>query len=225
MKDYRAILRNVGWVLIVGGLVDIGFMIYCVANQTSYSSSFNIFAVIAGIFLLRGNLKAARIISFFMAFFIAAFIGILIVIPFLFPLDLMIAYTRLETVNVVAGIVLFPVIMILFAWIYRKLTSLSVCAAMEEAKINYTSFWRRPGRGFWIGGCLALSIVVFLSLLMGGVTADEAKQRASTEVGEGYKFHVKTLNMSSGTNGKHVHAVVTAYNDTEIKDIVVKWSE
>ncbi len=96
---------------------------------------------------------------------------------------------------------------------------------MEEAQVNYTSFWRRPARGFWIGGGLALSLVVFHSVLMGGVTADEAKQRATTEVGEGYNFHVKTLNMSSGTNGKHVHAVVMAYNDSEIKYIVIKWSE
>ena len=225
MKDYRTILRKVGWVLIVGGLIDIGFMVYCIANQSSYSSSFNIFAVIAGVFLVRGSLKAARIISWFMAFFIAAFAGVLIVMPFLFPFDLLVAYIRLTPASVVVGIVFVPVLMSILVWIYRSLISAVVREAMDEAQVNRTAFWRNPTRGFWIGGCLPLFLVVFLSLLMGGGTADEAKQRAAAQLGDGYKFHMKSMNMSSGPGGKHVHAVVTAYNDDEIKDIIVKWSE
>ncbi len=226
MKDHRSILRRVGWVLIIGGLIDIGFMVYCIANRTSYSSSFNVFAVIAGIFLLKGSLKAARIISWFMAFFIAIFAGVPVIMPFLFPFDLLLTYIKLAPASTAAGfIIFFPVIMGVLVWIYRKLTSQPVRTAMDEAGVNYTSFWWKPARGFWIGGCLALFVLVFLTLLMGGATADEAKRRAAVQVGEEYKFHVKSLNMSSGTGGKHVHAVVTAYNDTEIKNVVVEWSE
>ncbi len=49
MEEYRAILKRVGLVLIAVGLCDIIFMIYCVSQGQSYSSSFNIFAVIAGV--------------------------------------------------------------------------------------------------------------------------------------------------------------------------------
>jgi hypothetical protein len=56
------ILKCVGGVLLIVGLVDIAVMIYCIANRISYSSSFNIFAVVAGIFLLRGNLRAASLV-------------------------------------------------------------------------------------------------------------------------------------------------------------------
>lgn len=218
------VLRRVGWTLIVGGLIDIGFMVYCIANQRSYFSSFNIIAVIAGIFLLRGSLKAARIISWLMAFFIAASAGVLVLMPFLFPFDLLLTHIKLAPATAVTGFIFVVLIPVIMVWIYRELTTAPVRAAMDEAGVNYT-FWRKPARGFWIGGCLALFLIVLFSLLMGGATADEAKQRAATQVGKGYKFHVKSLKISSGTSGKHVYAVVTAYNRTQIKDVVVEWSE
>jgi hypothetical protein len=56
---FTPILRKTGGVLLAVGLIDIAVMIYCIANQISYSSSFNIFAVVAGVFLLLGNLRAA----------------------------------------------------------------------------------------------------------------------------------------------------------------------
>lgn len=46
------VLVRTGKVLITVGVIDIGVMIYCIANEISYSSSFNIFAVIAGFFLM-----------------------------------------------------------------------------------------------------------------------------------------------------------------------------
>ena len=61
-QAYVHILKRVGGVLLVVGLIDIGVMIYCAVNRISYSSSFNVFAVIAGIFLLRGSLGAASIV-------------------------------------------------------------------------------------------------------------------------------------------------------------------
>ena len=225
MKDYRRILRKVGWVLVAIGLIDIAYMIYCVTHETSYSSSVNIFAVIAGVFLLCGNLKTARLISFFTAFCIAGFVGGMIVLPFLLPLDLLLSYIRLATIDAVAIIILMLVIMTLLIWVYRNLTSKSVRAAMDEAWVDYTSFWHKPTRGFWIGGCLALLAAVLLPLLTGGATATEAKQRAAAQVGSGYKFCVISMNVSARTGGRQVYAVVTAYNDREIKSVPVRWSE
>jgi hypothetical protein len=47
-EEARIILRRVGLALIVFGMLDIAVMIYCIANAVSYSSSFNVFAVLAG---------------------------------------------------------------------------------------------------------------------------------------------------------------------------------
>ena len=61
--------RTAGMALLIVGIIDIGIMIYCIANEIHYSSSFNIFAVIAGILLIRGGVKSARIIRWFSIFF------------------------------------------------------------------------------------------------------------------------------------------------------------
>ena len=53
--EARKILHHVGLALFAFGLLDIGVMIYCLANDISFSSSFNIFAVISGIYLWRGH--------------------------------------------------------------------------------------------------------------------------------------------------------------------------
>lgn len=68
MTDHIKILRRVGWLLVVVGALDIGVMIYCITNQIAYSSSLNVFAVVAGIFLLRGSLEAVRYVAWFSAF-------------------------------------------------------------------------------------------------------------------------------------------------------------
>jgi hypothetical protein len=225
MDEHIAILRKVGLVLVILGLIDIGFLIYCIASRTSYSSSFNIFAVIAGIFLLKGSLRAAKIVSWFAAFLISAFIGIVLIIPLFFPLDLIAAYLKLHTAFVTLGLAVGIVIIALLIWVYRSLTSPPVRNAMEQKGINTRSSWGRPSRGFWAGGCLVVFLFIFLSLLSHGKTAEEAKQRASAQIGPGYAFHVSSINISSNSRGKFVHAVVTAYNDKEIKSIAIEWSE
>jgi hypothetical protein len=47
------ILKRVGAVLLAVGLIDIALMVHCIVNRISYSLSFNIVAVVAGIFLVR----------------------------------------------------------------------------------------------------------------------------------------------------------------------------
>jgi len=225
MDDYLTTLRNVGWVLIITGVLDVGYLIYCIVIESSYNSSFNVLAIIAGVFLLKGNLRAAWIVSWAMAFFISAFTVAVMVVPVVLPYDLMIEYAKRAPMEDFAGFLFFPIVMGLLVWIYRNLRSASVRAAMDETRLDYTSFWRTPTRGFWIGGCIPAIIVLCLALLMGGDTADQARQRAADQVGEGYKLHVKSLSISSDADGTDVRAVITAYNDTEIRDLAFEWSE
>lgn len=225
MKNYKIILRNVGLVLGIVGLLDIGVMIYCIANQISYSSSFNVFAVIAGVFLIKGNLKAARIIAQFAAFFLAGFAVVLVVAPFIVPFDLIQTYFTLEPAFAAFASILIAVFLAMLVWVYRELTSPPVLTALDEAKIDYTSFWRKPVRGFLFGGCLVILLFVLLSLLMSGETADQVKQRAAVQVGPTYKLFVNSISMSANSNGKYVNAAVTAYNDKEIKNITIEWQE
>jgi hypothetical protein len=200
-------------------------MIYCITNQRSYTSSLNIFAVIGGIFLMKGSLRAARIISLFAAFLISVFIGVLVMIPVLFPLGLVATYVKLRTGVVIAAVIVMTGFIVLVVWTYRCLTGACVREAMSERGIDYKGFWRRPSRGFWTGGCLAAFAIVLVFVLLHGEAADEAKVRAAAIVGPGYRFHVRSISVSSGGAGKHFDASVTAYNDSEIKHVEVEWVE
>jgi len=224
LEDYRTHLRTVGSMLIIVGLIDMAYMLYCIVQHVSYSSSFNIFAIIAGIFLVCGNLKSARIIAKLIAMLIALLFGFLATVPFLFSVDLLRAYAHLAP-DRIAMLILPWTIEILLIVLYNKLTAPPVLAAMDEAKINYQSFWRSPASGFWIGGIGAVLIAAMVIKLTTGTTADLAKQRVTTQLGDGYKLHVTSLHISAGLDVKHIHAVVTAWNQKEIKDIAVDWSE
>lgn len=68
MEDNNNPFKKAGIVLLIIGIIDVGIMAYCIANKISYSSSFNIFAVIAGVFLIKGRVKTARAVHCFSAF-------------------------------------------------------------------------------------------------------------------------------------------------------------
>ena len=225
VEDYRPSLRVVGITLIVIGVLDIGWMIYSVAHQQSYSSSFNVFAVIAGILLVRGGLRTANVVAFFSAFMLSSFIGVLIVLPFLMPLDLLLAYLRVYPASFGGGVLLTVGVLVLLGWIYRRLTTPAVMTAIAERYPRWTSYWRRPRTGFFAGVLLVLILVVGLGLMMHGATAEHAIAAAKQKVGEGYKFHVSSLSMQSSGNRTHVEVVVTAYNQKEIKSIPIEWDE
>lgn len=226
MKDYGSILRRCGWALIAIGLIDIAVMAWCVASQTSYGSSLNVFAVIAGFFLLKGSLKAARIISSYIAFLIAGLIGGFLIMPFLFPVDLIVIYWKSEprlpaTLAAIAG----GLAVALLLWIYRELTSLPVRVAMDQAQIDYTSLRRRPAAGFLVGSSLIMISFIILFSFMHGKTAQLAMQKAELQLGPGYRYHVRSFCTSSAGGRKRIEAAVTAYRNSVIKEIVVVWTE
>ena len=225
MNNYRSVLRSPGWVLIALGIIDVGHMIYCIFNRMNYSSSFNIFAIVAGVFLLRGSLKAARFISQYAAFFIAVFAGVIVLVPFLIPPALLLVYARSAPVMAIVTLFLLLTISTLLIWIYIRLTSLAVREAMAAANIDTTSFWNKPATGFWLGGCLILFLSIAEPLLSDGKTANEAKHRAAAKVSSDHDFYVSSIKISSGSGKKHVRAIVTAYNKTEFKNIEVEWDE
>jgi hypothetical protein len=226
MADYRAILKKVGTVLILVGLFDIAFMVYCIANQTSYSSSFNIFAVIAGILLYRGGLKTTKVVTFFSAFLLTGMGGFIIIFPLFIPPDLLLTQIKINPLSAV-GYSLFAIFCLLFLiWVLKSLMSPAIYEAMDNNGINRKSFFSRPRSGAICGILLLAILGGTLPLLLKGETAEMAKIEAQKKVGDGYKFAVSTININSNFNGKtHVYAIVTAYNDIEIKQVEVQFEK
>ncbi len=225
MNSALVFLRRSGWLLLSIGIIDIGYMVYCIINKISYGSSFNIFAVIAGIYLLNGNLKAARLTSFFAAFLFAGFSGALLITPFLLPFDLIVVYTKIYAKSVWIFAILLPLILIMLFWIYRQLTSKEVLTAMNDADIDTSSFWRRPKSGFWFGAGLVVLLFVLVQIPFYSEARHNAMQRAAAEVGPNYKLHISSFRASYTGGTKYYHAIVTAYDDSTIKNISVDWQE
>jgi len=225
MHDYRSSLRVVGVTLIVVGILDIGWMIWCVAHRQSYSSRFNIFAVIAGILLIRGGLRTANVVAFFSAFMLSSLVGVLVVFPFLVPFDLVLAYSRVYPVSFSVSSLVAVCVLVLLGWIYRRLTAPPIMAAIAERYSHWKSFWRRPRTGFLAGVPLVVILVVSLSFMLHGATAERAIAEAKQKVGEGYKFYVSSWSMHSSGGRSHYATVVTAYSQKDIKEIPIEWDE
>jgi hypothetical protein len=220
-QAYRLILKRAGFVLVAIGLIDVGWMIYCMINGISYSSSINIFAVIAGVLLIRGGLKTAGIVRWLALLAVSALVSVALVLPFLQPIDFWLAEIRFRTLSVVTSSVVMVALAAVLYWVARELGREPVQIARDAA-----GFKRRSARvpmlcGFGLVVLLSLMLAVFLN----GESANRAKREAAKEVGPGFALHVTSLYINDSLRHKSVSAVVTAWNDKEVRDIQVHWEE
>jgi len=218
MADYRVILKKVGWALVAFGLADIALMIWCVSRGQGYSSSFNIFAVIAGFFLIRGNLGTARLVAWFFAFMLTGFIGaILFIFPFLQPIGLLAIQTKLDPAWSIAVWALAAAGLLLLGWSYLKLRSKPVLDALEASGRNAAT----PKAAIGLGIALVAFLAVMLHLTFNGAAGTKAIELARQKLGPGYDYAIQSMQWGGGRG----RAVVAAYNDKEIEYIPVEWSE
>ena len=219
--SHLPILKRAGAVLLVVGLIDVAVMIYCIINSVSYSSSFNIFAVAAGIFLLRGNLRAASIVRWIAVFMFSAFSGLLLVWPFMQPIDLTLTQARLSPLASAASLALMAFVLALLLWLYRELGRAPILEARVAAGRKVRDM-RIPAA---VGAGCVVAIAIFLTVLLGGETAAKAKALAQQQLGTGYNYHVSSLQIGSSSAGTNVAAVVTAWNEKEVRNVPITWRE
>ena len=218
---YLPILRRVGSVLIVVGVIDVCVMVYCIVHRIAYGFSFNVFAIIAGIFLMRGSLRAAKLITRAAAFMLAGFLGIVLFWPLFLPPGLVLAALRTYPVQFLAYLAFVTVLLGFLLWLVRQLSDETVLAAGGRSANKIRSL---------LGPILAgAAIAVFVASMTAlGERSDRAKhaeQIAAGDVGNGYKLYVTSMRTLRTTKGKTVSAVVFAWNDQEIRKIPVNWDE
>ncbi len=215
------ILKRIGTVLLAVGLLDIAVMVYCIVNRVSYSSSFNLIAVIAGIFLLRGSVRAASIVRWFAVFMLAGFLTLVFAWPFLQPIDLTLTQVRLNPLSAVASLGVISVLLALLFWLYRELGQASIQAACAAAG--------RKDRDMRIPAAAGVGVVVllaiFMAILLGSELVSKAKSMAEQQLGATYRYHVSSLNIMTNGQSTFVTGVVTAWNEKEIRQVPVKWEE
>lgn len=216
MKTYLETLRRVGAVLVLAGLVDIAFMVYSISTGSSYSSSVNIFAVIAGVFLWRGHLGAAYQVTRFSALLLAGSVGtVLFLAPLLRPMDLWATQLRLNPTASILGFVMAVAMLVLLAWTYRELRSAPIIQALRSEGRSTAA----PRSAMVIGAILPLVMAIFFHFTLGGEIGAKAIVLAKAQYGDRYKYSPTSISQG----GDHVRATVAAYNDHEIKEVTVEW--
>jgi hypothetical protein len=211
--EVRHILHRVGLAVFVFGLLDIGVMIYCIVSGVSYSSSFNIFAVISGIYLWRGHPWYVKWVTCAAGFYAAAFCTMIPMAPFLFPMDLGALELRLHPSGVIVGAV--GTIGVVGFLIFRELRQAPILAAYTGAGYSPRSFWIAP----LCGAVLALGAGVLIVVLVHGDVEQRAIGLATVKTGPGYHYFVTHLSYA----GDRGAAEVLAYDDRAIKTVQVEW--
>ncbi len=223
--EHQAILKLVGVVLIGVGLMDVGYMFYSIYAGKTYASIFSIIAIIAGAFLLNGSLRAARIVATSAAFFVAGLSGVIIALPILLPVDLILTYLKFAPLSDVLLATPFLLAYGLSVWVYHNLTSQPVKAGMDEAGMNYKSFWKSPALGLKIGAVFIVILIVSLVFFLKGEKADRAVEEARKKMGSRYKYQVVSMRTSSSKEATMVQAGIIAYDATSIRYVDVAWKE
>ena len=207
--------EKAGKVLVVIGILDILFMVYAISNQMSYSSSFNIFSVIAGIFLIKGGVKTARVVRWFSAFCVIAFTAMYILMPFSTPFELTVTQFKLNPLGMSLSYLIGIVFIIVLAWVYKQLSTEASLAVLKEAGYNTG----KPKSAAYISAFLIVLGGIFTGMFLTGESAIKAEELARAEHGSEYKYRISSLS----TSGNKGSAVVTAYNSNEIKNVRVSW--
>jgi hypothetical protein len=217
---HTKILKRCGIVLITVGVLDIGYMIWCIANHISYSSSFNIFALIGGIFLYRGGIKTARWVIQLSTFMLVACGVFLLVMPFMYPLGYWIAVFKHGSGFIMSTFITITFFALL-VWLRLQMTRPEVSQAILTAGLQ------PPRIKFAIAAGLALPVLLLalLSFMLHGDTAHEAIRRAEKQLGGEYHYVVTNLQIESNETQKSVNAIVVAYNNADLKNVQINWKE
>lgn len=216
MEDYRRALKQAGKILVTVGAIDIAVMIACMAAGQAYSSSLNVFAVAAGIFLLRGSLRTALYVTRFGAFLLTGCIlAAFLVMPAIQPLSLWVVELKLHTLFTILMVAVPVVFLPLLIWVYRLLRQPEVVMALKKQKLPAGP----PRIWFGMGASLAILLAVIMHVLFNGDGAKKAIELARTQNGAQYEYAIRQINIGPDSGS----AVVTAFKDDEIKEVSVRW--
>ena len=211
--------RKIGIALLVIGILDIGYLIYSIINGFSYTSSFNIFAVVASIFLIRGNVIAALITRFFVTFFAAFVFGGVILYFYLMPIDLIMIQIKLQSTPMLSFALIFGCVSAILIWMCIQFsTSESIQAFIDG---GYKSTVPKL-ISFSAAAAVTLLIIligVFFNFFYSSEAITKAVKLARAQYGNNYQYHVTSFNIEND----HGIATVTVYNNEAIKTVEVQW--
>jgi hypothetical protein len=217
--DRAAVFRRVGWTLVAIGAADTAVLVWALARDLFYPSPFNVFALAAGVLMLRGNVTTAALVRWTLAFTLASIAAALPLAPVLVDTDFMRAVARLHPAWTGAALAALAVTVLLFGWMQYELERGVIAALLAEAGKR----WRL--RGAVLAGLAATLVLVGLvAVMLRGEFADEAVSRAKSQLGSGYRYQVVMLGVFFERRGPYVSARVAGWNEREIRVVPIRWT-
>lgn len=215
------LLRRVGAVLLAVGLIPLAALGWGLFPGMVYTGGLGLGAVVAGILVWRGSLRMALWMRWCAALLLAAGLSLLFFLPLMQPFSLTFAQLRLgqgPSPFWLAGAVLGVG---LLAWLVWQLGHAPIRAACGPAGLTPRDL-RIPAAA---GVGLVLALGVFVVAMRVGAPAQQARALAAQAVGDGYRFHIARISREHSATGTRVSAVVTAWNESEIRQIPVQWDQ
>jgi hypothetical protein len=215
------ILRRVGALLIVIGLLDIATRIYFISGGALFVQFGAIFMVLAGVLLYRGGMRTASLVRWLAWTGLPALVFITIILLAIQPLDLTLTLLRLHPVTMLTSAALAIGYGVLLYWLARQLGRAPILAARIAAQ--------RPLRDmripFALGVAAAIGSGALTVNLLGGARAGRAEAMVAEKLGAGYRYHVNALNVISSRSVTVVNASVVAWNPQTVVNVPVHWQE
>jgi hypothetical protein len=215
MTDHRAILKRIGIVVLTLVIANIVFEAYRAFTNQSYSLNLNLLAIVVGIFLIKGGLKTARLVTWLTAFALVFTAGIMLLTLIQKPLHFWEIEFRLDAASLIGAAIWSIALLALLIWMYGQLRSPIIIAARQAAGQTTSP----PKLAFALGGVVALLIAVTMHLALNGGTATKAMALAKAQYGADYQYQVKNIQW----RGNQTSATLTAYNEREVKTVNVAW--
>jgi hypothetical protein len=204
-------LRRAGLALAAIGVLDIASCALAVVRGRAYSSSLNVFALVAGIMVYRGHTGAARFVVRGLSFFLGALLVGPLVVPAFTPLRLLWVQMVLSPVPFVEAVSLYVGLMAALYWIRQTVARVPLYAPARRVEPLHRSTAAR------VGAAIPLGLAIILPFWMNSGAGRRALAEAERQLGPRYSFHVTRLNQSTGG----CTATVLAYTDAEVRELEV----
>lgn len=214
------ILHRAGVVLLVVGAVDIAYLIWCLSTGASYSYSMTIPAVIAGILLMRGSLKAASALIWIAAILLPMAIasGAMSLMQ---PLDLTLTELRLAPATHFGAALPLVLFCGLLYWLLQQLGRQPVQAAIQSTGRKKPAV----NVALTIGVALAMLALTGKQLGQDGDLSRKAERLAQEKHGAQFRYHAISLTPRDDMEGTFVEAKVRAWNADRVDTVDVFWKE
>jgi hypothetical protein len=212
-----AILRRVGWVLIVAEALNLAWAAAEFLSGKSHSISLDLTVFVGAYFLLMGNLRAARWVAWGSAFLVAVTVTLGLALSSIIPPDLLGLWFRLHRPDWLVGVALVGATLLIAAWAFLQLRSKPVLDAERADGRKRFHSWT----GFAAGAAFALILVGAIHAMFTSENGLKAIRLAREQKGPRYRYVLTSLRI----NNSEVSATVIAYDDSSTEDVEVSWSD